>query len=457
MKSGILIGLAFAAMVGSTEAAQAPDLSNCSATARPLFAPAPLETLAPVPHWASVPDVAPATLVADASGDTGAATPPVDAPADAPKPEQVASAEPATLNIYSETGPDKMAPAVASIPTRVYVPNHTSNTVTVIDPVAHKVIETYKAGLGPQHIVPSFDLKTLWVANTANQTTRGSVSPIDPATGKIGAAIPVDDPYNMYFTPDGASAIIVAEAFRKLDLRDVQTMQLKSSIPTPMCDGLNHADYTADFKYLIFTCEFGGVRSGLKGQEPRKSGAGPSLIRVDLKEGTVVDSLTFSKPGMPQDIRLSPDGKTFYITDMINDGVFLVDADSFKETGFIETGKGAHGLNVSRDGKFLYVANRGSNRMPDRGGGAGSVSVINFETKAVERTWLIPGGGSPDMGNVTQDGKELWLAGRFDGQVYAIDTDSGAVTKINVGVEPHGLTLWPQPGRFSLGHTGNMR
>jgi DNA-binding beta-propeller fold protein YncE len=224
-----------------------------------------------------------------------------------------------------------------------------------------------------------------------------------------------------------------------------------------MCEGLNHADYTADFKYLIFTCEFGGVRSGLKGQEPRKSGAGPSLIRVDLKAGTVVDSLTFSKPGMPQDIRLSPDGKTFYITDMINDGVFLVDADSFKETGFIDTGRGAHGLNVSRDGKYLYVANRGSNRMPDRGGGAGSVSVINFETRAVEHTWLIPGGGSPDMGNVTQDGKELWLAGRFDGQVYAIDTDSGAVTKINVGVEPHGLTLWPQPGRFSLGHTGNMR
>jgi DNA-binding beta-propeller fold protein YncE len=85
------------------------------------------------------------------------------------------------------------------------------------------------------------------------------------------------------------------------------------------------------------------------------------------------------------------------------------------------------------------------------------VSVINFETHAVEHTWMIPGGGSPDMGNVTLDGKELWLSGRYDGQVYAINTENGDVTKINVGVEPHGLTLWPQPGRFSLGHTGNMR
>ena len=31
------------------------------------------------------------------------------------------------------------------------------------------------------------------------------------------------------------------------------------------------------------------------------------------------------------------------------------------------------------------------------------------------------------------------------------------MTKIAVGAEPHGLTVWPQPGRYSLGHTGNMR
>jgi YVTN family beta-propeller protein len=55
------------------------------------------------------------------------------------------------------------------------------------------------------------------------------------------------------------------------------------------------------------------------------------------------------------------------------------------------------------------------------------------------------------------DGKTLWLAGRYDDVVYAIDTTTGQVTKIPVGKEPHGLTVWPQPGRYSLGHTGNMR
>lgn len=345
------------------------------------------------------------------------------------------------LNIYSEIGSTKLSPAVAGALPRIYVPNHSSNTVSVIDPATHKVVDTYRVGEGPQHIIPSWDLKTLWVANTANQTTHGSMTPIDPVTGKPGKNIPVVDPYNMYFTPDGASAIIVAEAYEQLDFRDPQTMALQYSIKAPICKGINHADYAADYSFMIFTCEFGKI----------------SLIKIDMKSRKVVGGLVLSKAGMPQDVRLSPDGKTFYVTDMMNDGVFLVDAATFKETGFILTGKGAHGLTTSRDGKRLYVGNRGSNRMPDKAGGPGSVSVIEFATNKVVAQWPIPGGGSPDMGNVTADGKELWLAGRYDGQVYAIDTATGAVIKINVGIEPHGLTVWPQPGRISLGHTGNMR
>jgi DNA-binding beta-propeller fold protein YncE len=89
--------------------------------------------------------------------------------------------------------------------------------------------------------------------------------------------------------------------------------------------------------------------------------------------------------------------------------------------------------------------------------GPGSVTVIDFATRAVVAQWPIPGGGSPDMGNVSADGRQLWLSGRFDSAAYMIDTTSGAVTKFRVGAEPHGLAVWPQPGRYSQGHTGNMR
>ncbi|MDL2398169.1 YncE family protein [Rhizobium mayense] len=352
------------------------------------------------------------------------------------------AAPPSAVNIYSETTADHLSPATLDALPRVYVPNHASNTVSVVDSTTLKEVDRFPVGRQPQHVVPSWDLKTLWVTNNASRTKMGSLTPIDPKTGKPGKTIPTTDPYNMYFMPDGSSAIVVDEAYKRLDLRDPQTMAMKSFIPTPTCHGVNHADFAADNSYAIFTCEF----------------SGGGLVKVDLSTKKVVGSLKLSKRGMPQDIRLSPDGKVFYVADMMNDGVFLIDGDSFTEIGFIPTGIGSHGLVVSRDGTKLYVANRGSRKMKGASPhGPGSVTVIDFATRSVTAQWPVPGGGSPDMGNVSADGTQLWLSGRFDGEVYKFDTISGAVTKVRVGVEPHGLTVWPQPGRYSLGHTGNMR
>jgi YVTN family beta-propeller protein len=343
-------------------------------------------------------------------------------------------------NLYSETRPDKLSPAVATALPRVYVPNLKSNDVYVIDPATHKVVDRFRVGVNPQHVVPSWDLKTLWVTNNAEGRTDGSLTPIDPATGKPGKGIPVDDPYNMYFTPDGRSAIIVAEALKRLDFRDPHTMALQGSLAVPDCAGINHADFSVDGRFVIFTCEFQG-----------------SLAKIDLVARKVLGYLRLSKGGMPQDIRVSPDGKTFFVADMKAGGVFVIDGDGFKETGFIATGVGTHGLYPSRDGTKLYVANRGSSHIHGPPRGKGSVSVIDFATRQIVATWPIPGGGSPDMGNVSMDGKVLWLSGRYDDVVYAMDTASGEVRTIRVGKEPHGLTVWPQPGRYSLGHTGNMR
>jgi YVTN family beta-propeller protein len=343
-------------------------------------------------------------------------------------------------NLYSETRPDKLSPAVAQALPRVYVPNLKSNDVYVIDPATLKVVDRFRVGINPQHIVPSYDLKTLWVTNNAEGRTDGSLTPIDPVTGKPGKSVAVDDPYNMYFTPDGRSAIVVAEALKRLDFRDPQTMALQSSLPVPQCAGINHADFSIDGRFVIFTCEFEG-----------------SLAKIDLVGRKVLGYLKLSRGGMPQDIRVSPDGKTFFVADMKADGVFVIDGDSFKEIGFIATGIGTHGLYPSRDGTRLYIANRGSNHIRGKPHGKGSVSVVDFATRRIVATWPIPGGGSPDMGNVSVDGKVLWLSGRYDNVVYAIDTTSGEVRSIPVGKEPHGLTVWPQPGRYSLGHTGNMR
>jgi YVTN family beta-propeller protein len=344
------------------------------------------------------------------------------------------------VNIYARTGANELSPIAARARPLVYVPNSLSGTVSVIDPKTYQVINTFKTGKVPQHVVPSYDLTRLWVLNNGSST----VTAIDPLTGAEGESIKVDDPYNMYYTPNGQYAIVVAEKQERLDFRDVNTLDLVQSVQAD-CRGIDHMEFTADGEFMIATCEFNG-----------------HLLKVDLATRRPVGDLALDStglnPAMPQDIRSSPDGRTFFVADMKRDGVHLIDPVSFRRIGFIHTGPGTHGLYPSRDGRYLYVTNRGWNTLKAGRNGPGSVSVIDPMARTVVATWGIPGGGSPDMGNVTADGKELWVSGRYDDEVYVFDTRTGALThKIPVGRQPHGLCVWPQPGRYSLGHTGNMR
>jgi YVTN family beta-propeller protein len=377
-------------------------------------------------------------------------------------------------NLYSETAAGKMSPNVAGALERIYVPNHKAHTVSVIDPATLKVLSTFKVGLYPQHVVPSWDLKTLYVANNAENSDKGSLTVVDPLTAKPGKTIPVDDPYNMYWTPDGKHAIVVAEAFKRLDFRDPVTMKLDYSIATPDCDGINHADFSIDGRIAFFTCEFNGSITKVDLAQRKVLGTirlsryfdrpeALALVRTSLKTPKYVpdpqragDQICVT-PGMPQDVRVSPGGRTLYVADMMADGVHVVDVETFKQFAFIPTGVGAHGLYPSRDARLLYVANRGSNYVHGKPKGKGSVSVIDFASGKVLKTWPVPGGGSPDMGGVSADGKHLWLSGRYDDVVYRFDTTSGAVDFVAVGKQPHGLAVWPQPGRYNLGHTGNLR
>jgi len=350
-------------------------------------------------------------------------------------------APPDLRNVYSEIGPDHISPATQGQLERIYVPDLMGGKVNVIDPATYQVVDTFTGVPSPQHIVPSWDLQTLWVSGDISYTGgHASVAPIDPKTAKMGKAIDVPDSYNMYFTPDGRSAIMVAEAKRRLEFRDPHTMALQSYIVVPDCAGINHADFAIDGSYAIFTCEFSD-----------------KLAKIDLVHHKLEATLQLSPKHIPQDIRLSPDGSAWFVADMLSDGLVVIDGDKFVETGFIKTGMGTHGLYPSRDGKKLYISNRGTHNLAGVKKGEGSVSVMDFATRTIEANWTIPGGGSPDMGNVSADGKTLWLSGRYDGVVYAFNTEDGSVKTIPVGGMPHGLTVWPQPGRYSLGHTGNLR
>lgn len=330
-------------------------------------------------------------------------------------------------DVYAADRAGRLTRAARGIPARVYVPNSGSNTVDVIDQQTARIVRHFAVGRLPQHVTPSWDLKTLWVSNDLGN----SLTPINPRSSRPGRPVAVSDPYNLYFTADGRRAIVVAEAHRELDFRSPHTMVLRHALPVPACAGIDHMDFTADGRRALASCEFSG-----------------SVTVIDLRRERVLRTIALRAGAMPQDVKLSPDGRTFYVADMAAGGVWLIDARTFRKIRFQPTGKGAHGLYPSRDSKTLYVTNRGD----------GSISLISFRTRRPFRRWRIPGGGSPDMGGVSADGRVLWLSGRYDAEVYAISTRSGRLLhRIKVGAGPHGMAVWPQPGRYSIGHTGILR
>jgi YVTN family beta-propeller protein len=382
------------------------------------------------PSTPSTSSVSPSASMSMGGGATPS-DPSMQATPDAPSDPSMLPGMPVPLsrtNLYAADAPNALSPAVAHDLYRVYVPNTGSDTVTVIDPTTYRVIGHFPVGHQPQHVVPSWDLRTLWVNNDLGN----SLTPIDPRTGRPGHAVPVADPYNLYFTPDGRHAVVMASKLHRLDFRDPHTMAMQKSAPVP-CAGVNHADWTVNGRYFLVSCEFSH-----------------QLLWVDTEREKVLKVLSLPGASMPQDVKISPDGSTVDVADMMSNGVWVyrVTAHGPVLERLMHTGAGAHGLYVSRDATEMFVSNRGE----------GSISVIDFATGKVRVTWRIPGGGSPDMGNLSPDGRTLWLSGRYNGVVYAIDTSTGALrAKIRVGTQPHGLTVWPQPGRYSLGHTGIMR
>jgi YVTN family beta-propeller protein len=332
------------------------------------------------------------------------------------------------VNIYAHTLAGMLTPVTRRARYLVYAPDSQGNGVYVINPRTYRVIRYFETGAVVQHVVPAWDLHTLYATNDIGN----SLTPINPDTGRrAGPNIPVDDPYNMYFTPSGRHAIVVEEARQILAFRDPHTFAMQKAVSV-RCQGVDHMDFSADGTFLLASCEFSG-----------------QMVQVDLRTETVQRYIHIG--GSPQDVKLSPDGRIFYVANRFFpgrgvSGVQLIDSQTLRLAGFIRTPLDAHGLYVSRDTKDLYVTSRAG----------GAITVVDFATRRPIARWKVP--GTPDMGGVSPDGTVLWVAGRYNSAVYAISTRTGRLlASIPAGVSPHGVCVWPQPGRYSTGHTGVMR
>jgi len=341
--------------------------------------------------------------------------------------EQNSSEQPAEeeteKNVYAATMTTEVKESLADVPEMVYVPNVIDGTVTVIDPKTFEVVDSYQVEALPFHVTPSWDMSALYAGNEESST----LTAIDPRTGRPSGTVEAAFPYNFYYTPDGEKAIVVAERIQTIGIRDADTWELLGSVYIPW-PGVDHLDFSEDGSYFLASSEWSGVVS-----------------KVDVEKMELVDYAEVTG-ALPIDVRLSPDGEVFYVANQGSMGVSVIDPERMEEIDFIPTGEGAHGLQVSRDTKSMYVSNRI----------AGTISVMDLKTRKITDTWVT--GGTPDMMQISPDGKQLWVSGRYDGAVYVVDTRTGdLLATIFTGAQPHGLTYFPNPGRFSLGHNGVYR
>ena len=332
-------------------------------------------------------------------------------------------------NVYADAAAGEVAARVRHDPAYLYVPDSDpagAPTTTVISQRTGKIVRVLRTGELSQHVTPSWDLRRLYVeASAVNQLVQ-----LDPRTGRVVKRIAQRRPYNLYFTPDGRHGIVMDEENNDIAFTDPRTFHRGAIVHDASCRGPNHADFSANGRYFLVTCEFSG-----------------SLLKVSTTTHRVLGHLRLGPGSKPQDVRLAPDGRSFYVADMGRDKLLRVSWRRLRVVGHTDMPAMPHGIYPSRDGRFLYV----SDRM------AGEVSVVSVATNKIVDTWKAPG-SHPDMGGVSADGSVLWLSGRYDGYVYGWNTHTGKlVHKIWVGGSPHGLLVWPQPGRYSLGHTGNLR
>ena len=291
-------------------------------------------------------------------------------------------------NVYAADTPTALAATARRALDRIYVPETLGNAVDEIDPSTFKVVRRFSVPEEPQHVTPSWDLRTLWVDSDKGNT----LTPIDPQTGRAGKPRPVADPYNLYFTPDGHRAIVVAERLQRLDFLDPHTLRLKHTTPVH-CPGIDHMDFTADGRRALASCEFSGKLAVLDVRRERISGTcSCTAARCPRTSGSAPTVAGSTSPTWPT---AASGGST---------------RRRCIRPGSSRPAPARTASCSSRDAKRLFISNRGE----------GTISVLDLATNHLVARWRIPGGGSPDMGGVSASGRVLWLSGRWNSEVYAI-------------------------------------
>ena len=282
-----------------------------------------------------------------------------------------------------------------------FVVNSNDASVSLIDVATHQEVRRIPLLREPHHMALTPDHRSMVVGDT----TGNALFFLDPHTGAVQRQATISDPYQLVFSPDGRFLTIAGLARNQIDIYDAKSLALLHRIPARSMP--SHINYSPDSRRVFVS---------LQGTD--------RLIAIGTEDGRV---LWNSKVGRTPAGVLWNRGRL--LVGIMGEAHFAVvdPADGHVERT-IQTGRGAHTMFLTHDGKLIYATDRVD----------GTIAVIDAETLKVLRELKVPGG--PDDLDFAPDGK-IWAALRFAQSVAVIDPQTGAVERIPVGRSPHGIWL----------------
>lgn len=294
-----------------------------------------------------------------------------------------------------------LSPLAAVAAPSVFVVNSNDANISVIDLATHEVVKTIPLLREPHHLVLSPDHKALVVGDTRG----GALFLLDPVSGEVQRRVAVSDPYQLQYSPDGQLLTVAGLARSQIDIYDAGSFALRHRVPARSMP--SHIAYSPDSAVVFVS---------LQGTD--------KLIAIRTASGEVLWN---------KHVCRTPAGVLFHrgqvlVGCMGEADITVVEPATGRVLRTVPTGKGAHTLFPSPDGRLIYATNRVDS----------TISVLDAASLRVERTLDVKGG--PDDLEFAPDGK-IWASLRFAQSVAVIDPSSGAVQRISVGRSPHGIWM----------------
>lgn len=319
---------------------------------------------------------------------------------------------------------------------KVYVADEEASTISVIDAATFKKIGSIPVGQGPHNVQVALDGKLVWVTNNGGPATAaektphegmaisahgakvgaGAVWAIDTASNAVVAKVPVGmHPAHVVVAQDGHYAYVTNGGENTVSVVDTSALRVVETIPVGASP--HGMRISPDGKQAWVANLKGGTISVIDA-ETRKQiaqiavGKGPAQVGFtpdgrlgfvslsDENQVVVIDAVSrkvmrkVSVGMVPIQLYATPDSLLLVVANQgtrkkPGNTVSIIDLGTFKAMATVETGRGAHGVVIDRDGRHAFVTNTDAN----------TVSVLDVVERKIIAT--VPVGRGPNGVSVT--------------------------------------------------------